>query len=128
MFLLTFKTSFYSGIFTATKLVTNFSSLNCGFRFLSLSKILLNFVEVFVLDGYSDVLNKFPAVIYSLCFKKQILELWLYFCFKVEIPTNGLQDISLLVLKSIQTWKYCCDAIRSSTVSTTKRLLSFISV
>ena len=98
MFLLTFKISFYSSIFTATKLITNFSSLNCGFGFLS-----LNFVEVFVLDGYSDVLNKFPAVIYSLCFKKQILELLLYFCFKVEIPTNGLQGISLLVLKSVQT-------------------------
>ena len=36
------------------------------------------------------------------CFKKQTLELLLHLSFQVELPTNGLQDISFLVLKSVQ--------------------------
>ena len=52
--------------------------------------------------GYSDVLNKLAAIVYSLCFKKQALELLLHLYFKAELPTNGLQDISFLVLKSMQ--------------------------
>ena len=49
------------------------------------------------------MLNKLAAIAYSLCFKKQTLELLLHLPFKAELPTNGLQDISFLVLKSIKT-------------------------
>ena len=43
--------------------------------------------------GYSDILNKPTAIVYSLCFKKQTLELLLYLFFKAELPPNSLQDI-----------------------------------
>ena len=66
--------------------------------------------------GYSDILNKLATVIYSLCFKKQTLELLLHLSFKAELPANGLSDISFLVLKSIQTWKNCCEAMEPSLV------------
>ena len=49
------------------------------------------------------MLNKLATIVYSLCFKKQTLELLLHLSFKAELPTNGLEDISFLVLKSIQT-------------------------
>ena len=38
--------------------------------------------------GYSDILNQLATVIYSLCFKKQTLELLLYLSFKVELPAD----------------------------------------
>ena len=41
---------------------------------------------------------------YLLSFEKQTLKLVLKLCFKVELLTNGLQDIYFLVSKSIQTW------------------------
>ena len=50
----------------------------------------------------SDVLNKLATIVYLLCFKKQTLELLLHLPVKAELPTNGLPDISFLVLKSIQ--------------------------
>ena len=40
--------------------------------------------------GYSDMLNKFATIVYSLCFKKQTLELLLHLSFKAELPTNDL--------------------------------------
>ena len=40
-------------------------------------------------------------MVYSLNFMKQTLERLLHLSFKVELPINGLQDISLLLLKSI---------------------------
>ena len=49
------------------------------------------------------MLNKLAAIVYSLCFKKQTLELLLHLSFKAELPTNGLSDTYYLVLKSIQT-------------------------
>ena len=49
------------------------------------------------------MLNKLETIVYSLCFKKQTLQLLLHLSFKAELPTNGLKDISFLVLKSIQT-------------------------
>ena len=49
------------------------------------------------------MLNKLPTIVNSLCFKKQTLELLLHLTFKAGLPTNDLQDISYLVLKSIQT-------------------------
>ena len=39
---------------------------------------------------YSDMLNKPAAIAYSLCFKKQALELLLQLSFKAGLPTNGL--------------------------------------
>ena len=65
-------------------------------------------------NDYYDILNKLATVFYPFCFKKQTLEVLLYLSFKVEVPTNGLQDISFLLLKSIQTWKNCCKSIESS--------------
>ena len=68
-----------------------------------------NFVEAFVLEGLR--LSKLATVIYPPCFKKQTLELLLYLSFKIELPTNGYQNISLLVLKPILTGKICCEGI-----------------
>ena len=45
--------------------------------------------------GYPDILNKLATAVYSLCFKRQTLELLLYLSFKVELPTEGLRDICL---------------------------------
>ena len=56
----------------------------------SLMEILLNFVKVLIFLGYSDMLNKLAAIVYSHCFKKQILELLMHLSFKAELPTNGL--------------------------------------
>ena len=36
------------------------------------------------------MLNKLAAIVYSICFKKQTLELLLHLPFKAELPTNGL--------------------------------------
>ena len=58
-----------------------------------------NFVEAFVLEGLP--LSKLATVIYPPCFKKRTLELLLYLSFKIELPTNGYQNISLLVLKNL---------------------------
>ena len=56
----------------------------------SLMEILLNFVKVLIFLGYSDMLNKLAAIVSSLCFKRQILELLMHLSFKAELPTNGL--------------------------------------
>ena len=40
--------------------------------------------------GHSDILNKLETIVYSLCFKKQTLELLLHLSFKAELPTDGL--------------------------------------
>ena len=40
--------------------------------------------------GNSDMLNKLAAIVNSLCFKKQTLELLLHLSFKAGLPTNGL--------------------------------------
>ena len=48
-------------------------------------EILLNFVKAFILHWLHT------------------LKLLLHLSFKAEIPTNGLQDISFLVLKPIHT-------------------------
>ena len=40
--------------------------------------------------GYSDILNKLATIAYSLCFKKQTLELLRLLSFKAELPTDGL--------------------------------------
>ena len=49
------------------------------------------------------MLNKLATIVYSLYIEKQTLELLLHLYLKAELPTNGLSDISFLVLKSIQT-------------------------
>ena len=52
---------------------------------------LLNFVEVFIFPYFIiHMLNRLATINYSLCFKKQTLELLLYLFFKAELPTNGL--------------------------------------
>ena len=52
---------------------------------------LLNFVKVFIFPYFIiHMLNRLAAINYSLCFKKQTLELLLYLFFKAEFPTNGL--------------------------------------
>ena len=66
-----------------------------------LIEILINFVEAFILH-YCDMLNKLAVIACSLCFKKQTLEFLLYLSSEAELPSNGLQDISFYVLKSIQ--------------------------
>ena len=48
------------------------------------------------------MLNKLATIAYSLCFKKQTLELLLHLSFKADLPTDGF-DIFFLVLKSIET-------------------------
>ena len=40
--------------------------------------------------GYSDTLNRPETIVYSLCFKKQTLQLLLHLSFKAEPPTDGL--------------------------------------
>ena len=57
------------------------------------------------------MLNKLATIVYFFCFKKQTLELLLHLSLNAEFPTHDLQDISFLVLKSIQTWKNYCEAI-----------------
>ena len=49
------------------------------------------------------MLNKLATIVYSLCFKKQTLELLLHLSFKAELPTDGLHNILFLALKSIKT-------------------------
>ena len=49
------------------------------------------------------MLNKLATIVYSLCFKKQTLELLLHLSFKAELSANDFRDISFLVLNSIQT-------------------------
>ena len=53
-----------------------------------------NVEEAFILDWlcYANMLSKPETVIYSLCFKKNG---------KMELSSNGLLDITFLVLKSI---------------------------
>ena len=52
--------------------------------------MLPNFVEAFILNGYSDILGRLVTVICPLCFKRQTLELLLHLSIKVELPTKDL--------------------------------------
>ena len=56
-------------------------------------EILLNFVKAFILHWLHT------------------LKLLLHLSFKAELPTNGLQDISFLVLKLYTREKNCCKVI-----------------
>ena len=123
-------TSIYSIISIETSLVTHFSRYeiitlhwkgmlyvsNHDFSLFCLLKYYQILQKYLFSIGYSDMLNKLATIVYSLCFKKQTLELLLHLSFKAELPTNGLQDISFLVLKSIKSWKNCCEAIGPSLV------------
>ena len=40
--------------------------------------------------AYSDILNKLETNVYSLCFKKQTLEILLHLSFKAELSIDGL--------------------------------------
>ena len=98
-------TSIHSIISIETRLVTHFSGYKTNtlhekamlyiktaiFTFL-LIEMLQNFVEVFIsfCIGYPDILNILETIVYSLCFKKQTLELLLHLSFKAELPTDGL--------------------------------------
>ena len=82
----------------------------------SLIKILPNFVEVLILDWLLYILKENATAFYPFYFKKQTLKLLLYLSFKVELLTYGLQVISFLILKSIQTCKSYCEAIGLSLV------------
>ena len=59
--------------------------------------------SIYFCIGYSDILNKLAAIVYCPCLKKQTLQLLLHLLFKAELPANGFQDVSFLVLNSIQT-------------------------
>ena len=104
MFLLqSFMTSIYSITSIETRLVTHFSGYKnytsrksnaiCFkprfslFRLLKYYKILWKYSFCI---GYSDILNKPETVVYSLCFKKQTLELLLRLSFNAELRTDGL--------------------------------------
>ena len=99
-------------------------------------EILPNFVEALLFIGYYDILSKLATVIYPLRLKKQTLEILLYLSFKLEHPANGLQDISCLVLnlsrrgKTVEKPSGVPSIFRSksSTISATKRQLSFLPV
>ena len=86
-------TSIYSIISIETRLVTHFS----GYKTITLhEKAMLYVLNHKILQkysfsiDYSDILNKLKTIVYSLCFKKQTLELLLHLSFKAELPTNGL--------------------------------------
>ena len=86
-------TSIYSIISVKTKLATHFS----GYKTITLhEKAMLYVLNHKILQkysfsiDYSDILNKLKTIVYSLCFKKQTLELLLHLSFKAELPTNGL--------------------------------------
>ena len=68
----------------------------CFFAYRNVTKFCRSIHFTFV------ILNKLAAIVYCLCFKKQTIELLLHLSFKAELLKNGLQDISFLVLKSIQ--------------------------
>ena len=63
-----------------------------------MSKLCLNFNESQLICAYKRYSYKKECVSSKLCFKKQTPELWLSLFFKVELPTNGLQDIPFFVL------------------------------
>ena len=42
-------------------------------------------------------------MVYFFCFKNETLEHLLHLVFKAEFPTNAIQDVPFLALKSIQT-------------------------
>ena len=86
-------TSIYSIISIETRFVTHFS----GYKTITLhEKAMLYVLNHKILQkysfsiDYSDILNKLKTIVYSLCFKKQTLELLLHLSFKAELPTNGL--------------------------------------
>ena len=80
-------TSIYSIISIETRLVTHFS----GYKKITLrEKAVLYVLNHSFCIGYSDILNKLETIAYSLCFKKQTLELLLHLSFKAELPTDGL--------------------------------------
>ena len=76
-----------------TRLVTHFS----GYKTITLhEKAMLYVLNHKILQkysfsiDYSDILNKLKTIVYSLCFKKQTLELLLHLSFKAELPTDDL--------------------------------------
>ena len=75
--------------------------LNHDFRFFAYRNIAEFCRSIHFCFGYSDILNKLAPIVFSLYFKNQTLELLQYLSFKPELPTNDLQDISFLDLKSI---------------------------
>ena len=86
-------TSIYSIISIETRLVIHFS----GYKTITLhEKAMLYVLNHKILQkysfsiDYSDILNKLKTIVYSLCFKKQTLELLLHLSFKAELPKNGL--------------------------------------
>ena len=59
--------------------------------------VYLNIIKFFRSTHFGLVISsKLPTFIYPLCFKKQTLELLLHLSFKLEVPTNNIQDISFL--------------------------------
>ena len=124
-------TSIYSSISIETRLVTHFKVykiimlhlkgmlyvLNHDFRFFPNWNI-TKFCRSIDFALFNLIYQRnLQQIVYSLCFKKQRLELLLHLSFKAELPTNDLQDISFLVLYSIHMWKNCCEAIRASLVT-----------
>ena len=97
-------TSIYSIISIETRLVTHFNGcktitlhekamlyvLNHDFRFFAYWNITkfcrsIHFALVTLINS-----NKLETIVYSLCFKKQTLELLLRLSFKAELRTDGL--------------------------------------
>ena len=74
-------TSIYSITSIETRLATHFS----GYKTITLQLHFIHFTLV-----TPDILNKHETIVYSLCFKKQTLELLLHLFFKPELPTDGL--------------------------------------
>ena len=63
-----------------------------------LIKIFPNFVEEFILNWLRRYIKEtYRIYLFSLFREKQTLEILLYFSFKVELPTNGLQEVEKLV-------------------------------
>ena len=86
-------TSIYSITSIETRLVTHFN----GYKTITLhEKAMLYVLNHKILQkysfsiDYSDILNKLKTIVYSLCFKKQTLELLLHLSFKSELTTDGL--------------------------------------
>ena len=74
-------TCIYFIISIETRLATHFS----GYKTITLQLHFIHFALV-----TPDILNKNETIVYSLCFKKQTLELLLHLSFKPKLPTDGL--------------------------------------
>ena len=95
--------SIYSILSIETRLVTHFGGyktialhekamlyvLNHDFRFFAYWNI-TKFCRSIHFALVTLILNKLEIIVYSLCFKKQTLELLLHLSFKPELPTDGL--------------------------------------